>query len=195
MSATDTFIGLCLGVGLSAACGLRVFLPMLILSVVSHLEWLDLAQNFQWLGTPAAMLALTVATLAEVTAYFIPWLDNALDSLAGPAAVLAGTLITASQLTQVDPLVQWSLALIAGGGTAGVVQGTTTVVRAASTATTGGVANPLLASLELGGSLIASMVTLLTPVLMAATVLVLALATFVVLRRRRLHKAQNPTAA
>jgi len=190
MTTLDALMGLCVGVGLSAACGLRVFLPLLSLSVASHLGWVPLASSFAWLATPPAMVALIAATFIEVAAYFVPWLDNTLDSLAGPAAVLAGTFITASQLDRLDPLLQWSLALIAGGGVAGLVQTSTTLVRGTSTMVTAGVGNPLLATFELGGALLGSLLSLSLPVLAALIVLVAILAgSFMVWRRRARRSA------
>jgi len=191
MTLLDTLMGLCLGIGLSAACGLRVFLPLLSLSVASHLGWVPLAPSFQWVASPPAMVALSLATFIEVAAYFVPWLDNTLDSLSGPAAVLAGTLITASQLDQLNPLLQWGLALIAGGGTAGVVQGTTSFVRGGSTMVTAGLGNPLLASVELGGSLLGSLLSLSLPVL-AAVLAIGGIATvMLVLWHRRARKTAS----
>ncbi|HOC01422.1 MAG TPA: DUF4126 domain-containing protein [Verrucomicrobiota bacterium] len=191
MTTLDTMMGLCLGIGLSAACGLRVFLPLLSLSVASHLGWIPLAASFQWVASPPAMVALIVATFIEVTAYFVPWLDNCLDSLSGPAAVLAGTLITASQLDQLNPLLQWGLALIAGGGTAGVVQGTTSLLRGTSTMATAGLGNPLVASAELGGAVLGSLFSLSLPVLAASVVLGGMAAGTIILWRRRARQRQE----
>ena len=194
MTTMETLLGLCLGVGLSAACGLRVFIPLLCLSVASHLGLVPLADSFQWIATPPAMVALIAATFVEVTAYFVPWLDNALDSIAGPAAVLAGTIITASQLDQLHPLLQWSLALIAGGGAAGMVQSATTFLRGASSMATGGLANPLLATAELGGALAGSVVSLLFPILAAFVLFTGLLAIIIRLRRRQTRRAPAPAA-
>ncbi len=191
MTTLDTMMGLCLGIGLSAACGLRVFLPLLSLSVASHLGWIPLAPSFQWVASPPAMVALIVATFIEVAAYFVPWLDNFLDSLSGPAAVLAGTLITASQLDQLNPLLQWGLALIAGGGTAGVVQGTTSLLRGTSTIATAGLGNALVASAELGGAVLGSVFSLSLPVLAASVVLGGMVAGTIALWRRRARQRQE----
>lgn len=152
MEAAETILSLCLGVGLSAACGFRVFVPLLIASLAAHAGHLKLSAGFDWLGSDAAVIALGIATVLEIGAYYIPWLDNALDSVATPAAVIAGTLITASVATDMSPMLKWTLAVIAGGGSAALVQTGTVLVRAASTATTGGLANPLIATAELGGS-------------------------------------------
>src|SRR5580765_8928620 len=128
----ETLFSICVGVGLSAACGFRVFVPLLVMSVASHTGHLPLAHGFEWIGAYPALIAFSVATLVEILAYYIPWVDHALDSIASPAAILAGTLATASLTPEMSPFWKWSLAVIAGGGAAGVVQGATVVTRGAS---------------------------------------------------------------
>lgn len=95
-----------------------------------------------------AVALFATATLAEIVAYYIPWADNLLDSIATPSAVIAGFVVSASVLGDIPPLMQWSLAAIAGGGIAGLVQSGTVVLRGASSATTGGLANPVIATGE-----------------------------------------------
>lgn len=161
----ETLLSICLGIGLSAACGFRVFVPLLVMSIASLSGHLSLAPGFQWIGTYPALLTFSVATAVEIAGYYIPWVDHALDTIATPAAIVAGTVITASMVTGMSPMLKWTLAIIAGGGVAGLVQGTTVVTRAASTATTGGLGNPLVATIELAGAVITSIAALLVPVL------------------------------
>ena len=117
----NELLSVALGIGLAAACGFRVFVPLLLVSVAAKAGKLTLVSSFQWMGTDTAMIAFAIATALEVGAYYIPWLDNLLDSVTTPAAVVAGTIITAAVITDMSPLMKWSLALIAGGGTAGVM--------------------------------------------------------------------------
>ena len=124
-------LSICLGLGLSAACGFRVFVPLLGVSTAALAGHLHLAYGFEWLGTWPAFACFLTATILEIVAYYVPWLDNLLDSVATPAAVVAGTIATASVITDMSPLLQWSLAIIAGGGTAGVIQSATVLVRGA----------------------------------------------------------------
>jgi uncharacterized protein DUF4126 len=159
----ETFLSICLGIGLSAACGFRVFVPLLIMSIAALSGHLTLAQGFDWIGTYPALVAFAIATSIEIAGYYIPWLDNLLDSIASPAAVIAGTLVTASLVADVSPFLKWSLAIIAGGGAAGVVQGTTVAARGASSLVTAGLGNPLIATIELGGSIFTSLIALLVP--------------------------------
>jgi len=159
------FLSVCIGIGLAAACGFRIFVPLLIMSIAAASGQLTLASSFQWIGSPPALIAFSVATILEITAYYVPWLDNLLDTIATPAAIVAGTLVTASMISGMSPFLKWTLAVIAGGGAAGLVQSATVLTRAASTGTTGGLANPLIATGELGLSLLTVFVTLVLPVM------------------------------
>jgi hypothetical protein len=108
-------------------------------------------------------MALGVATFFEIGGYYIPWVDNMLDAVATPAAVIAGTFVTASVLPELPPFLKWSIATIAGGGTAGVIQGVSVLTRAASAATTGGLGNPAVSTVETGGSILLSVLAVLLP--------------------------------
>src|SRR5207247_11030604 len=112
------------GIGLSAACGFRVFVPLLVVSIASYTGHLHLSSGFEWMGSTAALIAFAPATALEIAGYYVPWVDNLLDTIASPAAVIAGTLITASLVAGMRPLLKWALAVIAGGGVAGLVRGT-----------------------------------------------------------------------
>ena len=138
MSNFDLALSIMLGVGLAAATGFRVFLPMLVVSVASYTGHLSLGDSFAWLGTPAALTMLGAAALAEIAAYYIPGIDNLLDALATPAAFVAGTIVSAAVMTDLPPMVKWTAAIIAGGGVAGLTQGVTATLRANSTVFTGG---------------------------------------------------------
>jgi hypothetical protein len=158
-------LSVCVGIGLAAACGFRIFIPPLIMSIAAMSGNLTLSPSFAWIGTYPALITFAVATALEITAYYVPWLDNFLDSIATPAAVVAGTVVTASMVSGMSPWMQWSLAIIAGGGAAGLIQGTTVLTRAASTATTGGLANPVFATAEWGLSLGTTFLSFVAPVL------------------------------
>lgn len=188
----ETLLSVCLGIGLSAACGFRVFVPLLIANIAALSGHLHLAHGFEWLGSYPALVTFSVATCLEIAGYYIPWLDHLLDTLATPAAVVAGTLVSASVVGDMSPFLKWTLAAIAGGGTAGVVQGTTVLIRGASTATTGGLGNPLVATAELAGSVTVSVLSLLAPLLAALIVigLLFLLIRKVVRRSRRVQPAQ-----
>jgi Domain of unknown function (DUF4126) len=165
MPHIELAVPIALGVGLAAATGFRVFLPMLIVSAAACTGHLPLGENFAWLGTPSALIMLSVAALVEILAYYIPGVDNLLDILATPAAVVAGTLVTAAVITDLPPMVKWTTAVIAGGGVAGLTQSVTALLRAKSTVLTGGIGNPVIATAELGGSLLVSLLALAAPLI------------------------------
>lgn len=181
----DGWLSLLLGIGLSAACGFRVFVPLLVMSLASMNGQLALAPGFEWIATPEACGVFAVATVCEVLSYYIPWWDNLMDSLSSPAAVAAGTITTASVLTDTSPFLQWTLAVIAGGGAAGMVQAGTVLVRGASTFTTAGIANPVVSTVELGASTLTSILSLIAPVAALIAVLVLVFVIVKRLNRRR----------
>jgi hypothetical protein len=168
----ETLLAICLGIGLSAACGFRVFVPLLVMSIASFSGHLTLAPGFQWIGTYPALITFSVATVVEIGGYYIPWVDHLLDTMATPAAIVAGTVITAAMVSNTSPFLKWTLAAIAGGGAAGLVQGTTVLARGVSTATTGGFGNPFFATIELGGALFTSVLALLAPLLAVALIVV-----------------------
>lgn len=178
-------LSICLGVGLSAACGFRVFVPLLGVSVAAMAGHLGLAEGFEWMGTWPALACFLTASLLEVAAYYVPWIDNLLDSVATPAAVVAGTLITAAVVTEMSPLMKWTLALIAGGGTAGVIQAGSVALRGTSSVATGGMANWAVASVELAASLFATVLSVLLPVVAAVAAMILFVVLVEFLRRRR----------
>ena len=120
---SETIISIFLGIGLAASAGFRVFLPLFALSLASYFGVWDLNDSWTWIGSLAAVLTLGIATLAEIFAYFIPWVDNALDSIAIPLAAIAGTAVMVSTVADLDPVITWSLAIIAGGGTATAIKG------------------------------------------------------------------------
>jgi hypothetical protein len=160
----DTLLSLGVGLGLSAACGFRVFVPLLAASVAAQAGYLTPAPGFEWIGTSQALYAFATATLVEVLAYSIPLLDNLLDAIATPAAVIAGMLASAAVFADLPPFLKWSLAIIAGGAAAGMVQGATSLLRLKSTALSGGLANPVVSTLEFVGSLVMAVVALTVPV-------------------------------
>jgi hypothetical protein len=159
----DVIVGAVMGVGLAAACGLRVFLPCLVAAVAAWAGWFVPSPDFAWVTSPVALATLGVAAVAEVVAMHVPWLDHALDVVASPASVVAGALVAASALGDLDPTLRWTAAVIAGGGAAGLVQAATVGVRATSTAFTGGLGNPLVAFSEAVGALTLASLAVVAP--------------------------------
>ena len=165
-------VGVSLGIGLAAACGFRVFLPCLVISAAAKAELLTLSEGFTWMGGWPALCCFAVATVVEIGAYYVPWLDNLLDSIATPAAGIAGIVVAASCITDLDPMLKWTLVVIAGGGTAGVIKFGMAKARIVSTLTTGGLANPVVATAESGTSLVLCGLAVFVPIVAGGLVLV-----------------------
>ena len=171
----DTVLSVLIGLGLAAACGFRVFVPLLVMSLASRAEvgHLVLGDHFAWIGSTPALIAFAVATALEIAGYYIPWVDNLLDAVATPTAIVAGVLVTASTMTDVSPMLKWTLAVVAGGGTTAVFQGVTAMARHISSFTTGGLGNPVVATAEAGGSALLAVLAITLPVLAFLLVLTL----------------------
>lgn len=172
----NTVIELLLGISLSAAAGFRVFIPLLVLSGVSVFGHYDLPTDFDWIESMQAFDLFAIASVLEIIGYSIPWFDHALDFLATPAAMIAGTIVAASVAPDMNPLIQWTLAIVAGGGTAGITKLLTNVLRGTSTAASGGLTNPIFAAVELVIATLLSVLAIFFPVL--AGLLVIGLFSF-----------------
>jgi len=167
----ETILGLVIGICLSAACGFRVFVPLLGMSIAALTGHVPLAPGFEWIGTWPALIAFATATVVEVGTYYIPWVDNAMDVLMTPVAIAAGVIVTASLLGDMSPFLKWSLVVIAGGGVSGLVHVGTVAVRAGSSGTTGGSANFLVSTAELVGAILVTILAVLLPFLCLVAVI------------------------
>ena len=179
----NEIMALLVGVGLAAASGLRVFVPLFITSLIasgnvdmfSEVDVQAMLGDQDWLANPWVTLVLGIATVLEIGSYYIPWLDNALDFVATPAALVAGTFITGAMMPEMmgDGSFKWIMATIAGGGTSGLFQGASVIVRGGSTATTGGIGNPVVSTVELVGSVLTTVLAIVVPLIGAVLVLIL----------------------
>lgn len=167
----SALLSVAVGLGLAAACGFRVFVPLLVASVAGYTGRLPLAGGFEWVGSLPALVAFATATALEIGAYYVPWLDHALDAVATPAALVAGVLASAAVITDLPPLLKWGAALVGGGGVAGLIQGTSVLFRLKSTTLTGGVANPVVATAELIGATGTALLAIFLPLLCLAAVI------------------------
>ena len=184
MIPNDLLLSLALGVGLAAAVGFRVFLPLLLLGLSVKAGVMLVSSGFEWVATTPALLMFAVAAVIVIIAYYIPLLDNALDTLAGPLAVGAGIGVTALALGDAPPMLKWTLAIIAGGGAAAATQSTTTLLRGTSTALTAGLGNHALATGEIVGAIGFSLLAILLPyVAMAAVLIIVVVAARMIMRR------------
>lgn len=167
-------VAVLLGISLAAACGMRVFAPLAVLSVACFAGWMTPPASFAWVGSGPVMVGLCLAVLLEISAYMVPWLDHALDTAGIPLAAGAGTLVAALQIASVagatgtapiDPGVLWTLSAIAGGGVALGTHATTAMLRGGSTGVSGGILNPVFAVAETALSVVISVLSIVIPVL------------------------------
>lgn len=154
-----------IGIGLAAASGFRVFLPMFAVSLASYFGWIPMNEHFIWLSGLPTLITTGIATLAEILTYYIPYIDHLLDTISVPLATIAGSVLFASQFADLGTFPTWALALIAGGGTAATISSGFAGTRAASTATTGGIGNSLVATTETAGAGIMSMLAIFAPII------------------------------
>ncbi len=154
-----------IGIGLAAATGFRVFLPMFAVSLASYMGWIPMSESFEWLSGLPTLITTGIATMVEILAYYIPYVDHLLDTLSVPLATIAGSVMFASQFTDLGTFPQWALALIAGGGTAAAISSGFAGTRAASTATTGGLGNSVVATTETAGAGIMSFLAMASPII------------------------------
>jgi hypothetical protein len=172
MDGTVTsLISVALGIGLAAATGFRVFVPLLVAGLAAHAGYIPLNDAFAWLASTPALLMLGTAAVIETLAYYIPGVDHLLDVVASPATVAAGAVASAAVMTDVPPAVMWPVAIIAGGGVAGLTKGSTALLRAKSGLMTGGLANPVVSTVETVGATGLSIFAILVPVLCLVAVI------------------------
>jgi Domain of unknown function (DUF4126) len=183
MISTETILSIFLGIGLASATGFRVFLPLFALSLASYFHVWELNTSWQWVGGLPALITLGIAMIAEIFGYYIPYIDNLLDTIATPLAAIAGTATMASTLVDMSPMMTWVFAIIAGGGTATAMQGMTTVTRLASTLKTGGIANPVVSTAETGTAITLSSLAIFMPIIAIVVVIIIFVIVFLVYRK------------
>lgn len=179
-----------IGIGLAAATGFRVFLPMFAVSLASYFQWIPINESFEWLSGLPALITTGIATLAEILAYYIPIVDHLLDTVSVPMATIAGSVLFASQFADLGTFPQWGLALIAGGGTAATISSGFAGIRAASTATTGGLGNSVVGTTETAGAGIMATLAMVAPVI-AAFLTIITVIAVVILGRKALRKLRK----
>jgi hypothetical protein len=161
----EALIAVTIGIGLAAASGLRVFLPLLVAGLAARYGALPLSEGFQWLSSTGALIALSTASVLEVAAYSIPGLDHLLDLLAGPVALVAGVIASAAVMVHLPPAVMWPLAIVGGGGVALSTKLTSALLRAKTGVVTGGLANPIVATSETAAAVAISVFAIVIPLI------------------------------
>ncbi len=181
---TDTITAIALGIGLAAAAGFRVFVPMLVASIAAYFGVFPAQEGFMWLGSLPAVICFGTATLFEILAYYIPVIDNFLDTITTPMAVLMGTLLLTSVLPIDNAMLKWLTGFIVGGGAAATVQSATVLTRLISTTATAGTINPAVATTEHAAAVGTSLLSLVIPLIVVAVLLVLLVGVLVIFRKK-----------
>ena len=171
--SSETIISIFLGIGLSASVGFRVFLPLFALSLAAYFQLWELNDSWLWIGSTSALITFGIATIVEILGYFIPFIDNLLDTIAIPLATVAGTAVMVSTVADLSPVITWALAIIAGGGTAAAIKSTASATRLGSSVSTAGLANPLVSVIETITSIVLAIVSIFLPILAIVLVLLL----------------------
>jgi hypothetical protein len=179
-----------IGIGLAASAGFRVFVPMLVAAIAAKAGILPLNESFQWLASWTSIVILGTATVVEIMAYYIPVVDNLLDTIATPLAVVAGTLLLTSVLPIDSELMKWITGAALGGGSAAVVQTGSALTRLTSTKLTAGLGNPVVATVENVAATGTSIMSLVIPFFIIALFLLLVIFLFTWLRWK-LRNRQN----
>jgi hypothetical protein len=187
----ELLLSVALGIGLAAATGFRVFIPLLVAGLAARAGWVPLIDSFAWLQSTPALVALSTAAVLEILAFYIPGVDHLLDVIAGPLAVIAGIIVSASVMVDLPPEVRWPVAVIAGGGIAGLTKATTAVIRAKSAVVTGGLANPVVSTVETAGAATVSILAIIAPLLCLACAI--AISVWGLRRLRRWRAGRRPT--
>ena len=184
-----------MGISLAAASGFRVFLPPFLLSLAARFNvvwFLDIdliGTQFEFFTSTLSIVVLGIATVAEFAAFYAPWIDNALDTIATPASIMAGVAMTAIVLEGNDPIIQWAIAIVAGGGVAATIQSATVATRGLSSTFTFGLGNSAVATGENVASVALTLIAILIPFLSAFLVLLI-----VALLLRLKRKKKEPVA-
>ncbi len=161
-----------LGISLSAASGFRVFVPFLFVSIASKAGFIQLSDGFSWMASTPALILFLIAVFVEILAYYIPFVDNALDTISMPVAVIAGTVLSATVITDMAPMVKWTLAIIAGGGISATIHSALAITRGASSSITAGLGNNAVSSFENISSTLISAFAIFSPVIAIAIVII-----------------------
>jgi hypothetical protein len=184
-ASMEIALSLLIGIGLSATCGFRVFVPFLIVSIASLTGHLELSPAFSWIASYPALITFGTATVLEIIAYFVPYVDNLLAAVSTPAAVIAGSVVTASVFYEVGPYFSWAVAIIAGGGSAIAGKTASAAVHAGSTAASGGAANPAVSFFETLWSWFLGILSVVVPLMVILFLLLMVLFTIKIYRTFR----------
>lgn len=184
----EIIISILLGICLAAAAGFRVFIPLLLINIASMAGYMQLADDFAWIGSIPALIVFSVAVVVEIIGYYTPWVDNLLDLIASPLAIISGILLSGAVIIDVNPLIKWTLMVIVGGGTSISFHLLTAKTRALSSLFTGGFANPIFSTFESISSVFITIISIIIPILGIILVILLLCLLFYRYKKRKRKK-------
>ena len=191
MDPITFLISICLAIGLAAACGFRVFIPPFLYGLFYRADLVTLNESWIWMGNDWIIILFGLASLLEISSTFLPWIDNILDIVATPSAIVAGTILASNCLDGIDPGLKWILSLICGIGVTGSFQVSTVVGRGLSSFFTGGLGNPIFALIEDINAIFISIIVILYPILGLLFVLIIAFIIRLSLKKLKNRKRMN----
>lgn len=179
-----------MGIALSACAGFRIFVPILAAALAARFHVIQLPGDMLWLASWTSLICFATAAVAEIAAYYIPFVDNVLDAIATPLSIAAGAVLAFSilPLSEQEPLLRWVIALLAGGSAAGTIHLGTGLLRLFSTKTTVGTGNVVIATTENAAALSGSILSFIIPVMIALLLLMLMVWIAIKLVNRLAHK-------
>lgn len=189
MDPFQFFSSFCLAIGLSAACGFRIFIPPLTYGIFYKANLVELSDSWSWIGNDWVILLFALATIFELMATFIPYIDNLLDIISTPVSILAGTILASSVLSDLDPSLQWILSIICGVGVTGSFQLSTVTMRGMSTFFSGGIFNPVFAFVEDILAFFIAVSTILIPSL--GLIIIIGIFIFFLIKKKEFRKRKN----
>lgn len=187
----SALISVVLGFSLSAAAGFRVFVPFLVISVATKAGMVQLSDGFSWIGSTPALILFCVATIIELLAYYVPYIDNLLDVLAVPLAIIAGSILMATFITDMSPMLKWTLAIVAGGGISVGIHSVTAVFRGASTTMTAGIGNSIVSTFENIISTLISILAIFSPIIAIIIIIVSLFYVIKFIKKKRYAKSKR----
>lgn len=195
MDIAQIIFAILMGFSLAATCGLRAFLPLLIIGIAAKTGYVSLAPGFEWMMSWPAIICFGSATVLEILGDKFPAVDHVLDAAGIVVRPVAGALAASSMIQGMDPLLALVIGIIMGATIAAVVQTIKGGLRIFSTATTGGVANPIISTAEDSATAAAGIMGILIPALAAALILtVLLVGGWLILGRLRRKQPARSTA-
>ena len=178
--------------GLSASAGLNAYIPLLVIALSARFfpQYITLSEPFDLIASTPAIVVLVVLLIIEVLADKVPAIDHLNDIIGMFVRPVAGAVLFAAS-TQTVTFLNPTVALILGFFVAGATHGVKATTRPMITASTGGVGNPVVSTLEDIAALVTTLVALLAPLLIALAMIVFAVLFLLWLgRRRRLREAE-----